>query len=202
MELKGLKNYSRAYAGMRLIAILSVISSLVFSIVVFVLCQLEINKNKHSIYVMKKDGSVVSATSTLQSPEERGFEFQDHVRQFYKLWYELDQNSYKRNIDKGLLLVGDCGKELYNEYKEQDLYTLLNSKNISTSVEITEVKVNMSQYPAIGYIKGIQTIKRLNGEAKRNMNCTFTIYDMKRSDDNSHGAKIEEWKVVDNSPIK
>lgn len=201
MELKSLTNYKTVYSGLKLIALVTIVGSMLFSATIFIYSWQKMTSAKNTIYVIDATGNVAVASGQAIDLKTRQFEYEDHVKDFYKLWYQFDQNSFKRNVEQGLILVGECGKELYNEYKSQDMYNLLQSKNISTEVMVSEIKIDVTQNPIRGYIKGIQTIKRLNGEAKRNMNCTFSIYDVDRSQDNSHGCKIEDWKVVDNNEI-
>jgi len=201
MELKTLTTYTSANNSLKIIAIASIVALIFVTTILFIFSWTQLEKSKNVIYVIDQKGSVTEAVATELNMEIRQYEYEDHVKDFYTLWYAFDQNSFKRNIDKALLLIGESGKELYNEYKAQDIESMLRSKNIQTKVRITEIKIDITQRPVRGYIKGVQTISRLNGEVARNMNCTFSIYDINRSRDNSHGCLIEDWKVVDNTQI-
>jgi hypothetical protein len=201
MELKSLVNYKLANNSLKLIAIISIIFSLLFSGFVYFFSWKKLQESKQTVYILDATGKAYLANEKGLDVNTRIFEYESHVKYFYKLWYEFDQFSYQRNIDEALYLVGDCGRELYNEYKEQDLLNILKSKNINTSVQIKNVKIDITKTPVTGYIKGIQTITRLGGLQKRNMDCTFDIQDIDRSRENPHGCIIENWKVVDNNPV-
>jgi hypothetical protein len=201
MELKSLVNYKLANNSLKLIAIISIIFSLLFSGFVYFFSWKKLQESKQTVYILDATGKAYLANEKGLDVNTRIFEYESHVKYFYKLWYEFDQFSYQRNIDEALYLVGDCGRELYNEYKEQDLLNILKSKNINTSVQIKNVKIDITKTPVTGYIKGVQTITRLGGLQKRNMDCTFDIQDIDRSRENPHGCIIENWKVVDNNPV-
>lgn len=202
MKLESLNNYHKAYGGMKLIAIIAIIAAVFISITSFILSLKTIENNNSQIYVLDKKGNVLTANAEIVNTETRLFEYENHIKTFYKLWYEIDQNTYYDNINKALLLAGETGKELLNDYKSEDMYNILVAKNITTTIEITELKIDNTKSPAVGYIKGIQNINRQGGSVQRSMNCTFAIYDVKRSRENSHGCLIENWKVVDSRVIE
>lgn len=199
MKLDSLTNYRTVTKSLKVITITTIVICFLFSGGVFIYSQNELKKARNTIYAIDSKGNVSSAYGQEINTNVRVFEYENHVKTFYKLWYQVDQNSYKANIEEALLLVGDCGKELYNEYKDQDLYGQLRSKNFIITVSIESINIDITQRPFRGYIKGVQTIKRLTAESSRNMNCSFTIYDVDRSKENPHGVKIENWKVEDNS---
>jgi hypothetical protein len=195
-------NYKSANTSLKLIAIISLVVSLLFSSVVYFFSWKKLQESKQMIYILDASGKAYLANEKGLDVNTRVFEYESHVKYFYKLWYEFDEFSYQRNIDEALNFVGACGRELYNEYKEQDLGNILKSKNITASVQIKEVKIDITTTPITGYIKGTQTIKRLGSLQTRNMNCTFEIHDVDRSRQNPHGCIIENWKVVDNSIVQ
>ncbi len=201
MKLDSLVNYRTANSAMKIITIIAIVFAFVFSVWMYLYSLKELKASKNKIYMLDAKGNAYAADEKNIDINTRAFEYEAHVKTFYNLWYSIDENSYKRNIDDALNLAGECGKEMYNEYKEQDLLNTLRSKNLSTTVEIKEIKIEVTQRPITGYIKGIQTIKRLGGEISRNMNCTFQLHDVDRSRENPHGVKIENWKVIDNSEI-
>lgn len=199
MELKSLTNYKLANASLRIIAIISIVLSFLFSSFIYYFSWKKLKESKETVYILDASGKAYLANEKGIDINTRTFEYENHVKSFYKLWYQFDEFSYQRNIDEALYLIGECGREMYNEYKEQDLLNTLKSKNISTSVSISEVKIYNTTTPITGYIKGIQTIKRLGSTATRNMNCTFELNEVDRSKVNPHGCKIDNWKVLDNS---
>jgi hypothetical protein len=202
MKLDILTNYRRATESLKTITLIAVIGCFIISSAIFIYMQNELKVSKKKIYVIDSKGNVSSANEENINTNIRVFEYENHVKTFYKLWYQLDQNTFKPNIEAALSLVGDCGKELFNEYKDQDLYSLLRSKNLVITVTIESVKIDINQKPFRGIIKGVQTIYRLKGEITRRMDCSFTLYDVDRSRENPHGVKIENWKVEDTSPVE
>lgn len=169
-------------------------------IAVYLISTKEIKQQQSKVIVIDTKGQVYSS-EVANAKEMRVFEYKDQVKKFYNLWYSFDENSYKTNIEKGLLLVGDCGKELLNIYKSEDVERKLFEKNLKAEVIIKDVNIDMSTNPVSGYIKGVQTIRRNKGSMSRNLDCSFIIYDVSRSDENSHGCKIDNWRIDNAKPI-
>ena len=161
----------------------------------------EFEKQYATIYVMDKSGAIATADKNELDVSGRLFEYEDHVKTFYRKWYAFDESSFESNIESALYLIGDVGKIMYQKYMEDNILRTLKQMNMSVTIEITEVNVNMNTMPRTGYITGIQTIKRSRGSVSRNMNCSFELYDVSRSRKNPHGVKIEKWEVTNNSVI-
>ena len=83
---------------------------------------------------------------------------------------------------------------------------MLNSliqKNIRYGVRIKDVEINTQTIPVSGKITFTQTGYRARGSISRNIEAEFTIYDMlSRSEENAHGAKIEDWIVRYSEPVE
>jgi len=124
-------------------------------------------------------------------------------RLFYTYWYSFSESSFKNHIEAGLNLIGEKGKELYNEYKDQNVERLLSEKNLQCEVQITDIKININTLPVSGYIEGLQTIRRAKGIISRKLNVRFTLYDTdSRTKNNIHACKIDEWEIYESSVIK
>ena len=162
----------------------------------------EFEKQYATIYVMDKSGAISTADKNELDVSGRLFEYEDHVKTFYRKWYAFDESNFETNIESALYLIGDVGKIMYQKYMEDNILRTLKQMNMSVMVDITEIHVDMNTMPRTGYITGIQTIKRTKGSVSRNMNCTFELYDVSRSRQNPHGVRIEKWNVMNNSVIE
>ncbi len=108
----------------------------------------------------------------------------------------LTRSSYEKNISLALNLIGNKGKELLNEFNDVNMLNSLIQKNIRYGVRIKDVEINTQTIPVSGKIIFTQTGYRARGSISRNIEAEFTIYDMlSRSEENAHGAKIEDWIV-------
>lgn len=138
-------------------------------------------------------------TDIVNSSTTRIFEYKNHVKMFYTYWYSFDENNYKEHIEAGLQLIGDRGKELFNEYKDQQVEKILSEKNLHYDVKITNIAIDMNTIPVSGHIEGIQTGKRARGSISRKLSAKFTLDDVSRSEENMHGCKIITWDIYESS---
>jgi hypothetical protein len=134
-------------------------------------------------------------TAVIPAKEMRIYEYENHVKTFVNLWYAFDESNYEKNIEAGLHLIGDMGKELLNEYNDVAILGSLIQKNIRYGVSIKDITIDMETLPVSGTLQAIQTGYRARGSISRNMRVSFTLYDVARSRENVHGCKISEWKV-------
>lgn len=198
--MKSLTNYKTAYSLVSIIAVTIIVSAFGSGAFIYYINAKMLQENKSVIYILDEKGNALIANKSQQSLETRVFEYEDHVKDFYQLWYAYDQFSYKRNIETALNLIGEGGKELYNLDLEQDIFGMLREKNLTLTVSVTDVQINDTR-PVTGKITGTQTIRRLKGKLTRNLIATFTLKDVDRSRNNPHGVIIENWKIIDNTQI-
>lgn len=198
--MKSLTNYKTAFSLVSAIAITVIVSAFAAVAYIFYVNAKMLQENKNVIYILDEKGNALAANKNAMSFETRIFEYEDHVKDFYSLFYAYDQFSYKRNIENALNLIGDEGKDLYDLDVEQDVYGMLREKNLTLTVSVTNIEIS-PELPISGKITGVQTIRRLKGELRRNMVATFTLKDVDRSRLNPHGVIIENWKIIDNTLI-
>ena len=150
--------------------------------------------------VIDTKGAVYETTPILSS-EMRKYEYENHIKQFIYLWYAFDENNYERNINAALNLIGNKGKEMFNEYKDVNMLSSLIQKNIRYGVEINDININMSTVPVTGTAEVKQTGYRSRGSISRIIYINFSLYEVSRSRENVHGVKIEQWNVKYSNPI-
>lgn len=162
----------------------------------------KIDQLSEKVLVLDTSGKVYD-TQLYNTPEMRRFEYEDHIRTFVSKWYAIDEGTYKSNIESALHLIGNNGKRLLDDYNDLNMYNTLVQKNISYSVAIEELHINMSTMPISGEVKFLQTGYRARGSISRLIHARFTLYDVSRTRNNSHGAKIEDWEVkyYDPNPV-
>lgn len=202
MQLKELTNYKNGFSFIKTVSIaaIAVMGTVTCISVYFAYSTLE--KVSNTVYVMGPDGKITAATRTdADDPKARKIEYQAHVRNFYKLWYQFDESNFKTNINDALYLAGNCAKEMKISYDNDDLNTKLQKFNMRCEVTIDSININMQTVPVSGSIYGTQSILRPSGSIKRRMDCTYELYDFDRSANNPHGVKIENWKQVNTAEI-
>ena len=155
---------------------------------------IKLEKAYSQALVIDKNGEVYKA-SGMPASNMRRFEYINHVKTFVGKWYAFDENTYEGNIASALNLIGNKGKELLNEYNDVNMLNSLVQKNIRYGVSIDEITIDMGTIPVTGKILFTQTGYRARGKVSRKVEAEFSIYDVSRSEENAHGAKIEDWIV-------
>lgn len=200
--MKSLFSYKTAFKSSQMAMTAVCIACVFFSLVVYLKSEARVSDLRHKIYVMDKDAKITTAIEN-NIISGRKSEYKDHVRKFYTLWYALDENNFDENLKKAMYLMRKEQWELLKgKYIDQEVKKQLTVQNIQLFVEIKKIAINTETSPVCGTIEGIQIKKKLSGTGARNMICKFTLSDVSRIDENSHGVSIDTWEVVDNSPIK
>src|ERR1035437_1501443 len=199
MNIESLTNYKKGFDLVKIILIVTILGAFSFTAFVVYVAQKENNRLRQSVYIVDKSGNTQVAEEVAKQ-DVKQFQYEAAVRSVYKLWYEIDENSYEKNTEAALWLLGDCGKIMLKEYKDDRVLYNLKEKNLKLSVEISDVQIDPNK--KIGFIKGIQTFIRNNGMRKRTMNCTFSLIDVSPSKKNLFGVKIENWEEKDKSDRK
>ena len=149
--------------------------------------------------VLDTSGQVYDVAA-IESAAMRKYEYENHIKTFVSLWYSFDESTYENNVTLALNLIGNRGKELYNEYNDINMLNSLIQKNIRYGVIIKDIHINMQTVPISGDILFTQTGYRARGSVARDISVNFTLYDVSRSRENSHGVKIESWEVRYSEP--
>jgi hypothetical protein len=200
MKLNKLEDFQTSYKKTVSLSIsIGLIMGIAFVISIIFLSY-KLSETSKNVLVIDKSGTIYT-TKAGKVDETRVYEYENHVRMFYTYWYGFDENNYNDHIEKGLNLIGEAGKELYNEYNDLQVKTNLAQKNLRYEVEIKKIVVDMQSNPVSGYIEGIQTCIRAKGRKSRYVCAKFTLYDVARSETNVHGCKIDKWSVYDTREI-
>ncbi len=177
-----------------------VLLTLAFVSCLIYLC-VQIEKTQSQALVIDRQGEVYTA-SNVPSLAMRKNEYMNHVKSFVNSWYAFDENTYEKHVKYALNLIGNKGKELLNEYNDVNMQNSLIQKNIRYDVSIKDIQIDTQTIPTTGKISFTQTGYRARGSISREIVAEFTIYDVSRSEDNAHGAKIEDWIVHYSAPVE
>lgn len=201
-NLNELTNYRSAFTLVKSLALVSIVLSFLTSAGALIYALRVAERASNTIYIMDNSGQMTSAAKTnLNDPRSREIEYRAHIKRFYTLWYQFDEGNFLENTEAGLYLVGNCGKELKLAYDQEDLYKKLQKFNMRCTVRIDSISLNTSALPVSGSVFGVQTVMRPTGSLERRMDCSFDILDFDRSENNPHGIKLENWKVINSGRI-
>jgi len=200
MELRGLMSYKTGFQLTKFVTISVIVISMMTVVVVFFIMNKKIMEVRDSVVVLDRSGAVIG-TERLAASETRVFEYENHVRTFYSLWYAFDDGTFNSNIERALHLVGESGRDLLDVYVRQDVERNILERSLIFSVTIKDIRIDMSTNPVTGYIAGEQEIRRNRGSIKRNLVCSFILYDVDRTRENPHGCKVDNWRIINDQII-
>jgi hypothetical protein len=204
MKLESIRSYKKDAAGARTVVLFSVIASIAASVFMYWDARRFIQSQASRKVVIDKDNHAWLATERAFTLDDRKIQYEEHVKDFYRLFFAFDGGSFDVSVNRGLHLIeGELGKALYiKEYVEKSLAREITENNWKLEIEIIKVEVDVSNKPARGVAFAKQTLIRPAGQIVRNMNAQFVIDDAKISYDNPRGALIMGFDIFDNSRIK
>lgn len=199
MDLTKFKTVDQAFKTNVLVSVLCCLIMGISFIICFFYLSNKIEKTLAKALVLDTSGQVYSATA-VDAAAMRRFEYENHVRTFVSLWYSFDESTYESNVTAALNLIGNQGKALLNEYNDINMLNSLIQKNIRYGIIIKDISIDMQTIPVSGEILFVQTGYRARGSIARDICVNFTLYDVSRSRENSHGVKIGDWEVKYSEP--
>jgi len=131
-------------------------------------------------------------------------EARDHVKSFHKLFFTLDPDDkvIKDNVGKALYLADNSAKSVYDDLMENGYYAGVISGNISQTITVDSVKVDINPYPYRFRCYATMRIIRPTSVLIRSLVTEGSLRNVTRSDNNPHGLLIERWTTVENRDIK
>jgi len=130
-------------------------------------------------------------------------EARDHVKTFHKLFFTLDPDEkvIRDNVTKALYLADDSAKRVYDDLKEKGYYGNIISGNISQTIHIDSVSVDINEYPYKFRCHATQNIVRTTTIVTRSLTTEGNLRNVSRSDNNPHGFLIERWNTIENGDL-
>ncbi len=131
-------------------------------------------------------------------------EARDHVRTFHELFFTLDPDdkAIAANTTKALYLADGSAKRAYDDLKENGYYAGLISGNVSQTISVDSVMVDISEYPYRFRCYATQSITRPTSLTTRSLVTEGALRNVSRSDNNPHGFLIERWATIENRDLK
>ncbi|MGN6419339.1 MAG: conjugative transposon protein TraK [Pseudobacter sp.] len=153
------------------------------------------------IYVLS-GGKVMEAVASGKQ-DNIPVEARDHIRMFHTYFFSLDPDEkvILSNITKALYLADGSAKQEYTNLKEKGYYNSVIAGNISQSIEIDSVSLDVQQYPYYFKCFATQLITRSTSVVTRSLVTDGYFRNTSRSDNNPHGFLIERWTILENRDV-
>jgi len=190
-----------AFGQMRVFLICFLLSSTIVCCYVIYSSHAQINAHKGKIYVMAS-GTLVEAVAR---DRNLPVELRDHIERFHYYFFTLspDEKVIQQNTSRALYLADGSAKRVYQNLKESGYYSNLISGNISQTIEVDSITLDMESAPYAFKYFGKQLITRPTSVAVRNIITEGRVrVDLSQSPHNVHGFLIERWTTLDNTDIK
>lgn len=203
MKLESLQSYRKDAISMRIVMLIAIGMSLASVLYIYIDSRNFIAQQSNKKVVIDKENHAWLATEKIFTRDDRKIQYEEHIKDFYRLFFGFDAGTVQQNLNRALLLMeGTAGKNLYIKlYVEGELRREVIENNWRLEVEIEKVECNVNVSPAIGVIYARQILIRPSGNVVRHMNANFKITDARVSYDNPRGALITALDIFDNSRI-
>lgn len=195
------KNIDTAFKQVRLTAILVIIGCVLLCMAISYQCLSMVSGMQDKIYVLANDKALEAYASTRK--ENIPVEARDHVKTFHHAFFSLepDEKVIRENINKALYLADFSAKREYDNMLEKGYFTQIIAGNVSQTIQVDSVKVNLRDYPYPFRCYATQQLVRPTSTVTRSLVTQGFLRNISRSDHNSHGFLIEQWRILENKDI-
>jgi conjugative transposon TraK protein len=161
-----------------------------------------VSKMQDKVYILA-NGKALEAYAS-DRKDNIPVEARDHVKVFHELFFTLDPDDkvIKSNVTKALYLADDSAKRIYDDLKENGYYSGIISGNISQTLQVDSVTVDINEYPYRFRCYATQNIIRTTSIAYRSLITEGNLRNVSRSDNNPHGFLIERWNTIENRDLR
>jgi len=184
-----------------------------FSIVVVVCCTLIscyavyksfslVSSIQAKIYILA-NGKALEATAA-ERKDNIPVEARDHIKTFHQYFFTLDPDDkvIQGNVTKALYLADGSAKKQYDNLRESGYYMNIISANISQTIVVDSISVDVNQSPYYFKCYASEILIRATSTVTRNLVTEGYLRNVSRSDNNPHGFLIERWATLVNKDIK
>lgn len=196
-----MKNIDSSFRYIRLFSIVLVLSCVIITLYALHYSSKSIKQAHQKIFILA-NGKVLEAFAA-DRKDNIQVEARDHVKMFHTYFFTLDPDDkvIQENISKALYLADHSAKQQYDNLKENNYYSNIISGNISQTILVDSILIDMDQYPFYFRFTGRQNIIRPTSIVTRNLITEGYLRNVSRSDNNAHGFLIEKWKTINNKDI-
>lgn len=160
-----------------------------------------VSKMQDKVYILA-NGKVLEAYAS-DRKDNIPVEARDHVKTFHTLFFTLDPDDkvIRQNVTKALYLADDSAKRIYDDLKENGYYAGIISGNVSQTIQVDSVTVDINSYPYRFRCYATQNIIRTTSIVYRSLITEGNLRNVSRSDNNPHGFLVERWNTIENRDL-
>ncbi|HEY4287977.1 MAG TPA: conjugative transposon protein TraK [Puia sp.] len=191
-----------SFQHIRLFTVVVVAGSLLLCGFVVLLSYRAVARAQEKIYILAS-GKALEAIAA-DRKENLPVEARDQIRSFHNYFFTLDPDEkvINGNLKRALYLADASAERLYENLKENGYYSGIISGNISQTVEVDSIILDMQGYPFYFRCYATEKIIRPTSLVTRNLLTEGWLRNTSRSDNNPHGFIVERWSILDNKDLK
>ncbi|MBC9795356.1 conjugative transposon protein TraK [Sinomicrobium weinanense] len=196
------KNIDTAFKQVRLTALVVIIGSILICAYTIYQGHALVATTQQRVYVLS-DGKVLQARASSRR-ENIPVEARDHVKTFHHWFFTLapDDKVIREHISKALYLADGSAKRQYDNLEEKGYYAQMISGNVSQTIKVDSVQVNIENHPYAFRCYATQKLVRTTSIVTRRLITNGVLRNVSRSDNNPHGFLIERWQILENRDIQ
>ncbi len=197
-----MKNIDTAFQHIRSFTLAVVTGSLLLCCVVVYKSYRLVAEMQSKVYILANGKALETYASDRK--DNIAVEAKDHVKVFHQFFFTLDPDDkvIQTNITKALYLADASAKREYDNLKENGYYTNVIAGNISQTIQVDSVSIDLTNYPYHFRCYATQNIIRATSTVLRNLITEGFLRNVSRSDNNPHGFLIERWSTIENRDLK
>jgi conjugative transposon TraK protein len=196
-----MKNIDTAFRHVRGFTLLVIVGCILISCFSLYKSFSLVSQMQNKVYILA-NGKALEAYAS-DRKDNIPIEARDHVKTFHQFFFTLDPDDkvIKSNVTKALYLADDSAKRIYDDLKENGYYSGIISGNVSQTIKIDSITIDINRYPYGFRCYATQNIIRTTSIAYRNLITQGNLRNVSRSDNNPHGFLIERWKTIENRDL-
>jgi len=196
-----LKNIDTAFKHIKLFSYLLIAACVAISGFAIYKSYQSSDNYKNHIYILA-NGKALEAFAA-DRKENIPVEIRDHIKVFHQDFFTLepDDKQIQATITKALYLADGSANKAYNDLKEAGYYNNIISGNISQTVNVDSVQVDINRYPFYFKCFATEKLERSTATVTRSLVTQGYLRNVSRSDNDPHGFLIEKWEILNNQDI-
>ena len=197
------KDIEKSFKGVSRLAVVSVVLSLVFSLVVGISALSYAERQREKIYVLDQGKSLLLALQT-DAVMSKEIEVKDHVTRFHELMFTLSpqKQTIQESLDRAFNLADRSAYDYSQDLAEKGYYSRLVSANISQQMIVDSVVFQGNGYPYQVKTYARQYVIRESTMSEYAFVSSCQVLNASRSDVNPHGLIVEKFVVLENNLIQ
>ncbi|MBA4299457.1 MAG: conjugative transposon protein TraK [Cyclobacterium sp.] len=175
----------------------SLLTSIIICGFVSVYSYKQVVNARQSIYILDNDIPILAKQANMQM--NRPAEYKAAVDLFHSLFFNLtpDDKHIEYQMSRAMYFVDETGVGQYNNLKEKGYFNSILSSSSVLSIQTDSIVLDQNRFRYYGK----QKIDRRSATITRSIITEGELIDIPRSENNSHGVLITNWKTIENKDL-